>query len=83
MSRVVAELRAVHLIEPAHVADDVAAQLDAGAVVVHGPGSTVSLRFTRSRSGSRLAPMAHRFTIGVEEEFQIVDPNTWEFRSHV
>jgi glutamate---cysteine ligase / carboxylate-amine ligase len=27
--------------------------------------------------------MAHRFTIGVEEEFQIVDPKTWELRSHV
>jgi carboxylate-amine ligase len=27
--------------------------------------------------------MSHRFTIGVEEEFQIVDPNTWELRSHV
>jgi carboxylate-amine ligase len=27
--------------------------------------------------------MAHRFTIGVEEEFQIVDPATWELRSHV
>ena len=27
--------------------------------------------------------MAHRFTIGVEEEFQIVDPVTWELRSHV
>ena len=27
--------------------------------------------------------MAHRFTLGVEEEFQIVDPNTWELRSHV
>src|SRR4030095_13116358 len=27
--------------------------------------------------------MAHRFTIGVEEEFQIVDPQTWELRSHV
>ena len=27
--------------------------------------------------------MAHRFTIGVEEEFQIVDPETWELRSHV
>ncbi len=27
--------------------------------------------------------MAHRFTIGVEEEFQIVDPHTWELRSHV
>jgi carboxylate-amine ligase len=25
----------------------------------------------------------HRFTIGVEEEFQIVDPETWELRSHV
>jgi carboxylate-amine ligase len=27
--------------------------------------------------------MEHRFTIGVEEEFQIVDPQTWELRSHV
>jgi carboxylate-amine ligase len=27
--------------------------------------------------------MGHRFTLGVEEEFQIVDPNTWELRSHV
>lgn len=27
--------------------------------------------------------MAHAFTIGVEEEFQIIDPDTWELRSHV
>jgi carboxylate-amine ligase len=27
--------------------------------------------------------MPHRFTIGVEEEFQIVDPETWALRSHV
>jgi len=27
--------------------------------------------------------MAHAFTVGVEEEFQIVDPDTWELRSHV
>ena len=27
--------------------------------------------------------MSHKFTIGVEEEFQIVDPATWELRSHV
>jgi carboxylate-amine ligase len=27
--------------------------------------------------------MAHAFTLGVEEEFQIVDPDTWELRSHV
>src|SRR2546430_2074753 len=27
--------------------------------------------------------MGHPFTIGVEEEFQIVDPDTWELRSHV
>src|SRR5262249_52427901 len=27
--------------------------------------------------------MAHAFTIGVEEEFQIVDPDTWALRSHV
>ena len=27
--------------------------------------------------------MSHRFTIGVEEEFQIIDPTTCELRSHV
>jgi glutamate---cysteine ligase / carboxylate-amine ligase len=27
--------------------------------------------------------VAHAFTVGVEEEFQIVDPDTWELRSHV
>ena len=27
--------------------------------------------------------MAHAFTVGVEEEFQIVDPDTCELRSHV
>ena len=27
--------------------------------------------------------MEHAFTVGVEEEFQIVDPSTWELRSHV
>src|SRR6266849_575682 len=27
--------------------------------------------------------MGHAFTVGVEEEFQIVDPTTWEMRSHV
>lgn len=27
--------------------------------------------------------MAHRFTIGVEEEFQIIDPTSGELRSHV
>src|SRR3970040_1355074 len=27
--------------------------------------------------------MAHPFTLGVEEEFQIVDPDTWDLRSHV
>jgi carboxylate-amine ligase len=27
--------------------------------------------------------MADAFTLGVEEEFQIIDPETWELRSHV
>jgi carboxylate-amine ligase len=27
--------------------------------------------------------MSHAFTVGVEEEFQIVDPTTWDLRSHV
>ena len=29
------------------------------------------------------AGMSSQFTLGVEEEFQIVDPSTWELRSHV
>src|SRR5260370_3366554 len=35
------------------------------------------------RSDPEGHPMAHRFTIGVEEEFQIIDPPTCELRSHV
>src|SRR5260370_38885449 len=35
------------------------------------------------RSDPEGHPMAHRFTIGVEEEFQIIDPATCELRSHV
>jgi carboxylate-amine ligase len=31
----------------------------------------------------RIPLMGHRFTIGVEEEFQIIDPTTGELRSHV
>lgn len=27
--------------------------------------------------------MPHRFMLGVEEEFQIVDPQTWDLKSHV
>jgi carboxylate-amine ligase len=34
-------------------------------------------------AGSLATIMDHAFTVGVEEEFQIVDPNTWELRSHV
>jgi carboxylate-amine ligase len=30
-----------------------------------------------------VAAMSQAFTVGVEEEFQIVDPETWELRSHV
>src|SRR6266566_340216 len=37
---------------------------------------------TRSRDPEG-HPVAHRFTIGVEEEFQIIDPATCELRSHV
>src|SRR5256885_6008512 len=37
---------------------------------------------TRRRNPERHS-MAHRFTIGVEEEFQIIDPATCELRSHV
>jgi len=36
-----------------------------------------------SLPGRRATPMAHRFNIGVEEEFQIIDPATCELRSHV
>src|SRR6202049_1468315 len=37
----------------------------------------------RDQRGSEGHSMAHRFTIGVEEEFQIIDPATCELRSHV
>src|SRR5260370_14368885 len=38
----------------------------------------------RSRTPDRKGPhMDHRFSIGVEEEFQIVDPTSGELRSHV
>src|ERR1700688_632653 len=37
----------------------------------------------REQRGSEGHSMAHRFTIGVEEEFQIIDPATCELRSHV
>src|SRR5205085_1308919 len=30
-----------------------------------------------------ISAVDHAFTVGVEEEFQIVDPDTWELRSHV
>ena len=30
-----------------------------------------------------ISTVDHAFTVGVEEEFQIVDPHTWELRSHV
>src|SRR4051794_21433838 len=40
-----------------------------------------------ARHGSRSSVAYHasmfRFTVGVEEEFQIVDPNTGELKSHV
>src|SRR5260370_42576795 len=42
-------------------------------------GSKSPVRPSESRGHS----MAHRFTIGVEEEFQIIDPATCELRSHV
>src|ERR1700722_15397536 len=41
-----------------------------------------SLRNPRVSARKRPS-MNHRFTIGVEEEFQIVDPTTGELRSHV
>src|SRR5579863_7837782 len=41
------------------------------------------LRSCRRDHAAGRATMAHRFTIGVEEEFQIIDPETLELRSHV
>jgi len=42
-----------------------------------------SARATQRLNYDRPVPADHAFTIGVEEEFQIVDPETWELRSHV
>src|SRR4029077_12271250 len=50
---------------------------EAGRGMVQGSKSPTTPRGPEGRS------MAHRFTIGVEEEFQIIDPATCELRSHV
>src|SRR6202041_3729414 len=42
-----------------------------------GPDSFPRIRITKA------VFMSHRFTIGVEEEFQIIDPISGELRSHV
>ena len=57
----------------------------ARARVEHDVGITVSfsLPVLLHRQHAGTCSMAHRFTVGVEEEFQIVDPDTWELRSHV
>src|SRR5205814_820079 len=59
-----------------------------GSTVAGGRNRTalsLSLNMMRSADydNGRSARMGHPFTIGVEEEFQIVDPSTWELRSHV
>src|SRR6266487_6149996 len=43
----------------------------------------LALEVRRKTSDPEGHSMAHRFTIGVEEEFQIIDPATCELRSHV
>src|SRR5262245_5071435 len=50
-----------------------------------GGGRPPKRRLPRWQYHSGLISLAmnHAFTVGVEEEFQIVDPNTWELRSHV
>src|SRR3954470_11029433 len=35
------------------------------------------------RSGSTMSPKEHVFTLGIEEEFAIIDPETRELRSHI
>src|SRR5205809_64766 len=56
------------------------------------PGAQASSSMAAARNAWRRSlprgydsgpPMDHAFTVGVEEEFQIVDPHTWELRSHV
>src|SRR5437588_5941865 len=40
------------------------------------------MRWAGIKRYSRPEQAAMQFTIGVEEEFQIIDPDTWELRSH-
>jgi carboxylate-amine ligase len=47
------------------------------------PTKATAKRSTVKRRDPEGQAMAHRFTIGVEEEFQIIDPATCELRSHV
>ena len=58
--------------DPAKYIREVIGRRHAGVKMTRGAGR---LQYYRA--------MAHRFTVGVEEEFQIVDPQTWELRSHV
>ena len=45
------------------------------------PPSPIRHQFSAFRISS--PAVSHAFTLGVEEEFQIVDPHTWELQSHV
>src|SRR5437762_14235980 len=45
--------------------------------------SPINHQITRSLNHQMYNSPMPAFTIGVEEEFQIVDPATWELRSHV
>src|SRR5215208_2270279 len=66
----------------AHIAGDG----DCADVRRQGGHQPFTVSFTPGRETGRrprLRSMSHRFTIGVEEEFQIVDPSTWALRSHV
>src|SRR5439155_12103841 len=49
--------------------------------VIRHPPSPIRHQFSAFRISS--PAVSHAFTLGVEEEFQIVDPETWQLQSHV
>src|SRR3984957_9943703 len=56
---------------------------DTGEVSSLGARSSLQATRPTMKPANGGPAMAHRFTIGVEEEFQIIDPATCELRSHV
>ncbi len=61
-----------------HLMEDVPVRLGAD-----GSAAAVKFRRPTAWSSTHVPWPDHRFTLGIEEEFQIIDPETRELRSHI